>query len=79
MKTMLALSTLAVAAFAGCATSDDHSSDRYGTGYGERQPVRTDEGYVYVRERSDWRERENIMEPRVRGKHAEALGWDAWR
>jgi hypothetical protein len=79
-------SAIAVA-LAGCATSDRHA--RYQTHHYviEEHPadgviVDRDGHRTYVREleaRQDYRGTpyfQNNMEPRVRGKHAESLGWN---
>ncbi len=80
-------SALAVA-LAGCATSDRHA--RYQTRHYvieehpyDREVIIDRDGHrTYVREyeaRQDYRGTpyfQNNMEPRVRGKHAESLGWN---
>lgn len=71
----------------GCATSD-HRSTRYHNGryyvteeYPTNREVIIDrDGHrTYVREydsRRDSPDYQNNMEPRVRGKHADSLGWN---
>ena len=85
-KTIL-LGVMAALVFAGCATSDDRRHSRHHLGdrhYVDEHPVMVDrDGRTYVRER-DYRHDEyrgsayyqNNMEPRVRGKHADSLGWN---
>jgi hypothetical protein len=71
----------------GCASTEDdyrysndyYDRDRYSVS--EEHPVIVDrDGHrTYVRERDDYRGSpyyQNNMEPRVRGKHADSLGWN---
>jgi hypothetical protein len=92
MKNNILLAALATVAFVGCATSHDRYSrnDRDGRYYvteehpGTRTIIVDRNGdRTYVRERdyqdNDYRGSayyQNNMEPRVRGKHAESLGWN---
>lgn len=87
MKTILLAATAALV-FGGCATSDDYRHSRHHRGeryyLSEEHPVIVDRaGRTYVRERDyrydDYRGsayQQNNMEPRVRGKHADSLGWN---
>ncbi len=90
MKSMIQLAgaTLLAAALAGCATSERHA--RYQTNHYviEERPAdgqviyEGDGNRTYVREyevRKNYRGTpyfQNNMEPRVRGKHADTLGWN---
>ena len=90
MKTQtVLLAATAALIFGGCATSDNHRHSRYHRGdtfVAEEHPVVDREGRTYVRERdyryNDYRgsaynqNNQNNMEPRVRGKHADSLGWN---
>ena len=84
MKQTILFGALAVLVVAGCATSDDrYSRDYRGERYyvTDEHPVIVDrDGHrTFVREPEDYRGTayfQNNMEPRVRGKHAEALGWN---
>jgi hypothetical protein len=86
MKKAVLLGVMAALAWGGCATSDDY---RYSRAYrgdryyvSEEHPAMVDRDSperIYVRERYDYRgsaDYQNNMEPRVRGKHAESLGWN---
>lgn len=83
MKAMIAVLGLAGLALAGC-TSSEYSSARYQDPYftrdydnGERIVVREYDGRSY--DHRDYRGTpyyQNNMEPRVRGKHPDALGWN---
>ena len=85
-KIMLLLGTAALT-FVGCASSDDYRYTRYHNDRyyvteeypSDREVIIDREGNrTYVRE-YDARhsaEFQNNMEPRVRGKHAESLGWN---
>ena len=88
MKTILLTATAALA-LGGCATSDDyrhsrhHRGDRYYASDEHPVMVESDGRRTYVRERDyshdDYRGsayNQNNMEPRVRGKHADSLGWN---
>jgi len=86
MQTVLLAATAALI-FGGCATSDNDRHSRYDRGdryVSDDHPVIVDrEGRTYVRERdyryNDYRGSayyQNNMEPRVRGKHADSLGWN---
>jgi hypothetical protein len=90
MKTIL-LAAVVAFVVGGCATSDDYRYSRYDRGerlyVSEEHPreviVVERDGRTYVRERDyrydDYRGsayNQNNMEPRVRGKHADALGWN---
>ena len=83
---MLLLGTAALV-FVGCSTSEHRYSryhqDRYYVSEehpGDREVIIDREGNrTYVREydsRHGSPEFQNNMEPRVRGKHAESLGWN---
>src|SRR4051812_4461886 len=85
-KNILLLGTAALT-FSGCASSDDYPYTRYHNGRthvteeypNDREVIVDREGNrTYVREYDARRSAEfqNNMEPRVRGKHAESLGWN---
>jgi len=87
MKRTVLLAALGALAWGGCATSDDYrdSRDYRGERYyvSEEHPVIVDRDSpsqrIYVRERDEERgsaDYQNNMEPRVRGKHADSLGWN---
>ena len=86
MKKIVLLGAMAALAWGGCATSDDYHHSREYQGdriyVSEEHPgmvVRDSPERIYVRERQDYRgsaDYQNNMEPRVRGKHAESLGWN---
>ena len=74
----------------GCASDRERYHARYGDRYyvteehptvtvrspGEQEVIiNPNSTRTYVRERDTWR-RENNMEPRYRGKHPDALGWN---
>jgi hypothetical protein len=80
MKSMIqfAGASLVAVALAGCASSDRHS--RYHTHRYVIEEHPADRTYVREYEvRRDYRSTpdfQNNMEPRVRGKHADSLGWN---
>jgi hypothetical protein len=84
MKQTILLGAFAILVGGGCATSDDRYSRDYRRErvyVSEEHPVIVDRDgqRTYVREREDYRGSayfQNNMEPRVRGKHAESLGWN---
>lgn len=89
MKTKLFLLSTAIVTLAGCATDEDRQVRYHGDRYyvveespADRDVIVERDGHrAYVREQDnrDYRgtpEFQNNMEPRVRGKHAESLGWN---
>jgi hypothetical protein len=77
MKTIIPLGIVALAC-AGCATSDT-SSARHGDRYYVVEERPADRVVVREYEQRDYRGTpyfQNNMEPRVRGKHSESLGWN---
>ena len=79
MKQITFSLSVAALVLAGCATSDDYGYSRYDRSMDRDVVVIVpDDERVHVREYSGWRQPENNMEPRVRGKHAEALGWNRY-
>jgi len=86
MKTMLLLGGVASLLLVGCASDRDEVRYRERYYVTEERPdtvvVDRDDSRVYVREYEVRRDPahdphyQNNMEPRVRGKHAESLGWN---
>ena len=85
MKKTYLVAALALGAlvWGGCASNEHRHghSQRDGRYYvaDEHPYSERDAHRVYVRERNDYRGTpyyQNNMEPRVRGKHAESLGWN---
>jgi hypothetical protein len=69
MKWTMLLAAVAAATFVGCAANDYAYDDDFGR----------DRTYVRDYDASPYRDsiyNQNAMEPRVRGKHADALGWN---
>ena len=79
MKKTCLLAALGALVWGGCASNEhSHRDSRYYV-TDEHPYTDRDAHRVYVRERNDYRGTpyyQNNMEPRVRGKHAESLGWN---
>jgi hypothetical protein len=82
MKRMILLLGIAALGLTGCAHRRHYAHYEYDRSYAGEHPVIVDRdgNRIYVREYDrDYRgspDYQNNMEPRVRGKHADSMGWN---